>query len=44
MRSANRCKTRDGLLEKAAAFMQFLLNSPERVKSYFQHDSVAYAA
>ena len=44
MRSANRCRTRDGLLEKAAAFMQFLLNSPERVKSYFQHDSVAYAA
>jgi hypothetical protein len=24
--------------------MQFLVNSPERVKSYFQHDSVIYAA
>jgi hypothetical protein len=44
LRNAERCSTRDGLLEKAAAFMQFLANSPERVKSYFQHDSVAYAS
>lgn len=44
LRSADRCNTRDGLLEKAAAFMQFLLSTPERVKSYFQHDSVAYAS
>ena len=44
LRSANRYSTRDALLEKAAAFMQFLANSPERVKSYFQHDSVAYAS
>ena len=44
LRSADRCSTRDGLLVKAAAFMQFLVSSPERVKSYFNHDSVAYAA
>ena len=44
LRSANRCRTRDGLLEKAAVFMQFLLNSPERVKSYFKYDSVNCAA
>ncbi len=44
LRSADRCRTQGGLLEKAAVFMQFLVNSPERVKSYFQHDSVAYAA
>lgn len=44
LRSANRCRTSDGLLEKAGAFMQFLVSSPERVKSYFQHDSVVYAA
>lgn len=44
LRSADRCRTSDGLLEKAAAFMQFLVNSPERVRSYFQHDSVGYAA
>jgi transposase len=43
LRSADRRSTRDGLLDKAAAFMQFLLSSPERVKSYFNHDSVAYA-
>ena len=44
LRSADRSTTADGLLEKAAAFMQFLVRSPERVKSYFQNDSVAYAA
>ena len=41
---ADRCRMRDGLLEKAAAFMQFLVNSTERVNTYFQHDSVVYAA
>lgn len=44
LRSANRCRTCDGLPEKAAAFMQFLVSNPERVKSYFNHDSVIYAA
>ena len=44
LRSADRCRTPDGLLEKAAAFMQFLVNSPERVKSNCKHDSVAFAA
>ena len=44
LRSADRCSTRDALLEKAAAFMHFLVNSPQWVNSYFQHDSVAYAA
>ncbi|PRD64012.1 hypothetical protein [Malikia granosa] len=44
LRSANRCRTRDGLLGKAAAFMQFLISNTEWVKSYLQHDSVLYAA
>ena len=44
LRSADRCSTRDALLHKAAAFMQFLVNSPQRVRSYFQHDSVVYAS
>ena len=44
LRSADRSRTRDGLLDKAAAFMLFLVSSPDRVKSYFNHDSVVYAA
>lgn len=44
LRSADRSTTADSLLEKAATFMQFLVRSPERVRSYFQNDSVAYAA
>ena len=44
LRSANRCRTQGGLLEKAAAFMQFLVSSPARVKSYFNYDSMVYAA
>jgi len=43
LRSVDRSRTRDGLLDKAAAFTQFLVSSPERMKSYFNHDSVAYA-
>ncbi|WP_333710542.1 hypothetical protein [Malikia spinosa] len=43
LRRADRCRTSGGLLEKATAFMQFFVNSPERVKSYFNHDSVVYA-
>lgn len=43
LHSADRCTTSSGLLAKGAAFMQFLVNSPERVKSYFQHNLVTYA-
>lgn len=42
--SADRSRTRDELLDKASAFMRFLASRPERGKSYFNHDSVIYAA
>ena len=44
LRSADPCTTSSGLLETAATFMQFLVNTAERVKFYFQPDSVVYAA
>lgn len=42
LRIADHCKTQKGMLEKTAAFIQFLVNIPERVKFYSQHDLVAY--
>jgi hypothetical protein len=36
LRSADRSSTRDGLLDKAATFMQFLLSSPELREILFQ--------
>ena len=38
--TADRYRTQEKLLEKAAAFMQFLVNSPKQAKFYFWHDSV----
>jgi hypothetical protein len=44
LRGADRSTTADNLMEKAAAFMQFLVRRPERVRSRFQNYSMAYAA
>ena len=44
LRCSDYCSTPSGLLEKTAGFMQFLFNSPERVQSYLQDDSVIYDA
>lgn len=44
LRSAQRCSTDIGLRELANDFMEFLTTTPERVKSYFRHGPVAFAA
>jgi transposase len=44
LRSSDRASTKKALLDKAMAFMQFLNATPERVKAYFSHAAVAYAA
>jgi len=44
LRSAHRCSTASGLRAQATAFMEFLAMMPERVKSYFNHGSVVFAA
>lgn len=44
LRSANRCSTANSLRAQATAFMEFLAMMPERVKSYFNHGPVAFAA
>nr|WP_240592775.1 transposase [Macromonas bipunctata] len=43
-RSANRCSMASSLRAQAAAFMEFLATMPERVKSYFNHEPVVFAA
>lgn len=44
LRSANRCSTASSLRTQATAFMEFLAMMPERMKSYFNHGPVAFAA
>ena len=44
LRSANRCTTASSLRTQATAFMEFLAMMPERVKSYFNHGPVVFAA
>jgi transposase len=44
LRSVSGCSTRTGLLAQAQEFMQSLVNLPERVKSYFRHGEVVFAA
>lgn len=44
LRSSARAATKKGLMDKAAAFMDFLSKTPERVRAYFTHHAVQYAA
>ena len=43
LRSSARSKSKDVLLSKATAFMQFLQRTPSRIHSYFAHPAVCYA-
>lgn len=44
LRTSGRAKSKNALLQMAQAFMQFLLETPERVMAYFAHAAVKYAA
>jgi transposase len=44
LRSSDRAKNKNALLQKAKDFMQYLADTPERVKAYFSHEAVRYAA
>lgn len=43
-RSSDRAESKKVLLQKAAAFMVFLVKTPERVMAYIKHSAVQYAA
>jgi len=44
LRTSDRAKSNNILLQKAQAFMQFLMETPDRVRAYFGHTAVKYAA
>lgn len=44
LRTSGRAMNKNALLQKAQAFMQFLIETPERVMAYFGHTAVKYAA
>jgi transposase len=44
LRTSDRAKSKNVLLQKAQAFMQFLMETPDRVRTYFGHTAVKYAA
>jgi transposase len=44
LRSSDRATSKKALLQKASRFMEFLSKTPERVKAYFNHSAVQYAA
>ena len=44
LRTSDRAKSKNALLQKAQTFMQFLIETPERVMAYFAHVAVKYAA
>lgn len=44
LRSSDRAESKKVLLQKAAAFMDFLDKTPERVIAYFKHSALRYAA
>lgn len=44
LRTSDRAKSKNVLLQKAQAFMQFLMETPDRVMAYFEHAAVKYAA
>lgn len=44
LRTSDRAKSKNTLLQKAQDFMQFLMETPERVMAYFRHAAVKYAA
>lgn len=44
LRTSDRAKNKNALLQKAQDFMQFLVETPERVRAYFRHAAVKYAA
>jgi transposase len=44
LRTSDRAKSKNALMQKAQAFMQFLIETPERVMAYFAHAAVKYAA
>ena len=44
LRSSDRATSKKGLLNKATAFMERLVKTPERVMAYFKHSAVQYAA
>ena len=44
LRLAARSSTPHALQQKANAFLQFLINTPDRIMAYFNHPAVQYAA
>ncbi|MER2511804.1 MAG: hypothetical protein ABTQ25_05180, partial [Nitrosomonas ureae] len=44
LRLSARSSTPHALRQKANAFLQFLINTPERIMAYFNHPAVQYAA
>jgi transposase len=44
LRSSDRAPDKKVLIQKASAFMDFLVKTPERVMAYFKHAAVQYAA
>ncbi len=44
LRSSDRAPSKKVLLQKASNFMNYLVNTPERIMAYFKHSAVQYAA
>jgi len=44
LRSSDRATSKKALLSKATTFMERLVKTPERVRAYFKHSAVQYAA
>jgi transposase len=44
LRTSDRALSKQALLDKAKSFMTFLANTPDRVRAYFRHAAVQYAA
>jgi transposase len=44
LRLSDRSENKKALFQKAKAFMEFLIRTPERVSAYFKHPPVCYAA
>lgn len=44
LRSSDRAPSKTALRQKATLFMDYLVKTPERVRAYFKHSAVQYAA
>lgn len=44
LRSSDRASSKTALRQKATLFMDYLVKTPERVRAYFKHSAVQYAA